>query len=191
LIALVPPPEKPVEVPSPSRINEIETRINLTLPDDLKQVINAYGDGKWQDSWFLYNPHFDWCFEDWRSPSDHDSGTMLLELPYMRMCRPTARDCGLEDWDSPLFPEEGGLLPWATTENGGCLFWLTEGGRSRWPTIYFPDDRRVRFERFELSCSEILYGSVSGTIPIFGDDSPSIANGTQPHELFAPAPDEE
>ena len=105
----------------------------------------------------------------------------------MRMCRQLARDYGLEDWDFPIFPEEGGLLPWAQTENGGCLFWLTEGRTSKWPTIYFPDNRREELERFELSCSEILYGSVTGTISIFGEDSPSIANGAQPNGLFAPA----
>lgn len=187
LIELIPCPAKPVWGPSQIRLNEIERRINLTFPDDFKQIISTYGAGKWQDFWFLYNPHFDRCFEDWGSPLNDDSGTMLLELPYMRMCRQTARDFGLEDWDYPIFPEEGGLLPWARTENGGCLFWLTEGEHCRWPTVYFCDNRRVEFERFELSCSEILYGSVLGTIPIFGEEIPSLANGALPNELFAPA----
>jgi hypothetical protein len=190
LTALVPPPDPPVDPPSASRIADIESRINLTLPDDFKQIVRAYGAGQWQSFFCLFDLSLDSAFDDWRSPADRTAGTMELQLPYMRMCREVAGECGLDDWDFPIFPEAGGLLPWAVTENGGCLFWLTKGGRSKWPTIYFPDDRRVEFEELQLSCSEILVGLMSGENPIFGDDMPSIANGASPDELFQPATDD-
>jgi hypothetical protein len=41
------------------------------------------------------------------------------------------------DMPFSLHPERGGLFPWAMTDNGDRLYWLTEGDPNHWPTVIY------------------------------------------------------
>ncbi len=41
-----------------------------------------------------------------------------------------------ENYPYPSWPPLGGLIPWAVTEYGAALFWLTRGEPDAWPVVY-------------------------------------------------------
>ena len=41
-----------------------------------------------------------------------------------------------ENYPYPAWPPLGGLLPWAATEYGAALFWLTRGAPDAWPVVF-------------------------------------------------------
>ncbi len=41
-----------------------------------------------------------------------------------------------ENYPYPAWPPLGGLLPWAATEYGAALCWLTRGEPDAWPVVY-------------------------------------------------------
>ena len=87
----------------------------------------------------------------------------------------------LEDKDPgyphTIWPEPGGIFPWAVTDNGGRFFWVTAGDPGRWSTIYYPS-RDPDYRELELSTSEILCGLVSNELNLFDDefgDEPALS----------------
>jgi hypothetical protein len=96
------------------------------------------------------------------------------------------RDFMEGQYPHPIFPETGGILPWAITDNGGRFFWLTKGSPANWPTIYYAD-RSPEFGLFEMPCTELLFKAVSGESMIFEGPFGSDFNYGQP-DSFRPIP---
>jgi hypothetical protein len=71
-----------------------------------------------------------------------------------------------EPFGYPLYPEPGGLLPWAGTGNGVQLCWLTEGESDAWPVVVF--DYGYHCDRYDLGAVDLLYGHLSGRHPVPG-----------------------
>ncbi len=184
LFEVCPPPSKPNQPPTKSDWDRIESQIAISFPDDYKQILEKYGHGTWQGFWYFFNPavHDD---ANWFSPEGETTGK--LTLPILRAVRESDREEGVHDAEFAIFPETGGMLPWASTDNGGVFCWLTKGSQSNWPTVYFDEDpwRCVEKTVYELSCSEILLGAVTGELPIFEDEF----GGADPEldEAFEPA----
>jgi len=163
-MTIIPPPKQPLDAGSPSAWRGVEAELRLSLPDDYKQVVTHYGSGQWQEFWFLLNPFtanrfLNLCRQS--LPGPEGPSTTLGAERYTRE--------HLGNYPHPIFPEPGGILPWASTDNGGRFFWLTEGSPTRWKTIYYPS-RDPDFETYELSCSELLYGAVTGELPVFAEE---------------------
>ena len=60
------------------------------------------------------------------------------------------------------FPTPGGLFPFGYTDNGGTLFWLTEGESDRWPIICMDGAYSSDYDQFELSLICFLEGWLTG-----------------------------
>jgi hypothetical protein len=78
-----------------------------------------------------------------------------------------------EDFPFPLYPEPGGLLPWAKTGDGTDLCWLTEGQPDSWPTAAW--NIPGGGHRYDMIAAELLYRYLSGQLHV---------------ELLRPAPAE-
>ena len=78
----------------------------------------------------------------------------------------------------PLFPDKGGLLPWATTDNGDTLYWLTEGPPEAWPTL-INYSRSSEYHRYNVGCVGFIAGWSSGELKptpfdgVFDPEGPS------------------
>lgn len=68
----------------------------------------------------------------------------------------------------PIHPEPGGILPWATTDNGDTLYWLTDGDPDSWP-ILIRESRGPGRVVYPFGVAEFLHRWLSGklTCPIF------------------------
>src|SRR5205814_1895372 len=163
LIRMVPPPTRPCESGDDAAFNSVEAALGLRLPEDYKRLIRTYGSGQWQEFWFVLNPF---------TANEHLN---LIRQSQVRRPRSWSaldaeraiRESGT--YPHPIYPEPGGILPWALTDNGGRFFWLTADPPEWWPTVYYPD-RSPEYAVYEMSCTELLYGAVSGTIPIFAEE---------------------
>jgi hypothetical protein len=169
LTRIIPPPKFPVEAGNHRAFANIEATLGLRLPSDYKRLIYTYGTGQWQEFWFVLNPfaanqHLNLVLQNLKRRS---SAWSILDAER------ALRGCKEVDYPHPIFPEPGGILAWAVTDNGGRFFWLTDGPADKWPTVYY-GDRSPQFEVYGFSCCELVAGAVTGDIPVFaeafGDD---------------------
>jgi hypothetical protein len=156
----VPPPSRPVEVGSMELFATVEARLGLALPDDYKHLVCAYGTGSWKGFLWVLNPF---------------SSNRYLNLFEQAKCQLEAERAIRTDWprDVPfaLYPEPGGLLPWAMTDNGDRLYWLTAADPVHWPTVVY-ESRGPEHELHRLGCCEFLLQWTAGRLPVavFPDD---------------------
>ena len=99
---------------------EVEARLGIALPRVFKSMASQFGDYHWNEFAFILNP---------LDPPYFSRIEGLLEAE--RELRQHFPDESI----FPLHPETGGLLPWAATDNGHALFFLTRSPDELWPTV--------------------------------------------------------
>jgi hypothetical protein len=131
---------------------EVERNLGTALPADFREFIDRYGAGRLAD--------FVWIF----SPFAQEPNVNLLDQSSRQLAalRELTERFG-ELLPYPLYPEEGGLLPFGGTDNGDVLFWRTHGAPDQW-TVVVNSSRSAQCELYECSMSEFLFGLVSKRI---------------------------
>lgn len=163
LLLRVPPPPKPAFAAGRLDFERAEALLGLVLPADYKDIVSAYGDGCWQGFWYILNP---------ASPNRNLNLVAQASLgAHSDWGILAAERLGneLAAKSLPLWPDPGGMLPWALTDNGGRFFWVTRGPSARWRTIYYPD-RSPEFVDLASSTADIVLGAVTGALPIFSEE---------------------
>jgi len=145
----------------------VERELGLELPSDYKELLSTFPPGVY----FAPNlraggvgvlpprPYLD--FPDHL----HQFSTVMDELREWRRDHP-------DDVPRPLFPEPGGMVPWAHSDGNEFLLWVREPGQSpqEWTVavtnqgMWRPDDSNPVVEEFACSATEFLVGVVSGAI---------------------------
>jgi hypothetical protein len=74
----------------------------------------------------------------------------------------------------PLFPDPGGALPWARSDNGDVVYWLTRGDDpDRWPVaVWFARSGRREASVVEGGAAAFLSGWIGGGIQVDGFATP-------------------
>ena len=81
----------------------------------------------------------------------------------MNALRAIKEDFGEEEVPYPLYPDPGGLFPWAVSDNGDVLYWLTRGSPDEWE-IVVNESRGPQFEGFKEPMTYFLAKLISGEI---------------------------
>ncbi len=166
--AVAQPPSSPVETGSPEQWAEVERTLGTALPEDYKALVDAYGTGGFNDFLFVFNPF------------TRNKYLNLLELrPVILQAYTELRNQFPESHPYPAHPEPGGLLPWARTENGDELYWLTDGEPNSWPVVFY-ETRHGSHQQFDAPATEVVAGLLRGELAAdifppaeeFGDDGP-------------------
>jgi hypothetical protein len=145
----------------------VEQDLGLTLPTSYKQLTHAYGQGVWFGTIFVLNPFLAWLnnLEPWMSVRGYAGGPSWCK----RLCESREEFPG--HIRSPIYPEGGGLFPWAFLQDGGVLYWLTTGPPEQWKTL---NDRDLwmeeEWESFEMSVTELLWRLASGDATVAGTE---------------------
>lgn len=160
LMALAPPPAEPIM--ARGDWGRIEGQIGRSLPADFKALIATYGSGSFGEFLNPINPlrdggiGFEWADQHILA---HERG----------LRRDSPRSYAL-----PIYPEPGGILPWATTDNGDTLFWLTWGDPDGWGVLHQEargDDRVLYPFRAVEFLARWLAGELCGPLlPDLGGD---------------------
>lgn len=131
IVKLLPPPASPRGLNRSWKL--VEREIGLALPDDYKAFIDLYGSGRiasadgWADVWNFRDASI-------FGPSLHEalSDDKSVAQFYRRRINTTDYAC-----PHPIYPEPGGLLPFASVDDVQYLNWLTKGSANRWDVVYF------------------------------------------------------
>ncbi|MFB7370803.1 SMI1/KNR4 family protein [Streptomyces sp. NPDC056222] len=132
--------------------DEVERGLGFELPADYKELIHVYGGSHWDDYLYVLEPgcpneHYD--LAEWADHQD-DALEGLWEF---------------EEKPAELEAEGSRVVPWATTDNGECLYWLVLPGLEpdRW-TVMVNEARGDRWEHFSVSCTQFLASSLDGEL---------------------------
>ncbi len=155
LIEVVPPPSRK---PCPGRLDSfavVERELGLSLPTGFKELTEAYGTGVWFETIFVLNP-FErspvngerwWCFRGYCGGPAWCAAERASPKQFPNL------------YVYPVYPEPGGVFPWAFLQDGGVLYWLTEGSPEVWRTLddrLCPVCRRRRGESYQMTVPELL-----------------------------------
>jgi len=152
LIKVVPPPAAPSEAFSgPWEV--VEAELGTALPRDYKEYARLYGCGDFLGFLGVYIPR--------------------CRNRYVRLesAARATRDMFVQDEDLPypLWPSPGGLLSFGRTDNGDCLFWLTQGAPEDWRVVVWGRGLQA-CETFDCDLTDFLARLASGEI--LPDDFP-------------------
>jgi hypothetical protein len=117
----------------------IEEKLGIRLPADYKLFIGIYGTGLVGDFISLHNPF----------------STYKPANLFKQMERILRAEHELQDILLPLYPQSGGLLPFAKTYNGDILFWQTQGEPDNW-TLYIREVRSLHYEQYAMNMSSFF-----------------------------------
>lgn len=136
------------KLPEASRTGDwevVQTRMNIKLPRDYKEFVDAYGAGLVADFIRVFSPFSD----------DEYVDLIQCSLSITEMFRDFKWGPKSDKIPYPYYPTAGGLLPWGNDENGNSIFWLTEGAPSKWATVV-ADVRGPRWQKFDCSMTVFL-----------------------------------
>jgi hypothetical protein len=139
----------------------LEQRIGTALPADYKNFVDSYGSGYIGQFLIVFCPGLENKNIDLENKLEQIKDVLLQlkmageKIPY------------------PIFPEEGGVFPFAQTDNGDFIYWETKGDPDDWPVVV-NEARGARWESFGLSMTDFLARILSRRLKckIFPDDFP-------------------
>ena len=146
LVRLVSPPAEPVDGDGEWR--RVWTSLGCRLPPDYQELVDVYGLGSFDDL-VLWTP---FTGRTWANIVVQARG-LLTDYDEVRAIDPTS-------FPYPLFPEEGGVLPWASTGDGDWLCWLTGDEPDRWPIVEW--NSREGSRRHDVGAVQFLVEYLSG-----------------------------
>lgn len=148
LVALVPPPTHPIDASGDWK--QAEDALGLELPADFKALIGSYGLGQ---------------FVDFITPLTPFGSRDLLLQSAQRLLeseRPF-REANPDKCPYPYYPEAGGLLEWAGTDNGDRLCWVTDGRPDSWTVVAW-NPRGWYYDAHDTGAVDFLHGWLSGQL---------------------------
>lgn len=134
---------------SDTRWRPIEESLGLKLPGSYKSLVDLFGASSWGDFLHVLSP-----FDDGLNLQRIGKETLDGERE--------SRKSFPSHYPLTLYPELGGLLPWAITDNGDTLFFITSGLADEWPTVV-KGPRAPEFEVSFLSPALLVYHVAAGT----------------------------
>ncbi len=158
---LVPPPRHPTEVGSLEQWDAFERTLGLTLPSDYREFVFTYGSGRFAQFYGIYNPF---------AVSEY----IALMPSIQRVCAATR--VIKRNWPDvvpyPIYPDQHGLLPWGSDDNGNYYFWLTKGPPDTW-LVLSDEVRGEGFREYNCTMTEFLAGVLLGEIKALASDYPT------------------
>ncbi|MFF7591359.1 SMI1/KNR4 family protein [Kitasatospora purpeofusca] len=148
LLALVPPPTNPID--ASGDWTQVENALGLELPSDFKSLIGSYGLGQFVDFITPLTP-----FGSRNRLLQSAQQLLETERPF--------REANPDECPYPYFPEAGGLLEWAGTDNGDRLCWVTGGHPDTWTVVAW-NPRGCYYDAHETGAAGFLHGWLSGRL---------------------------
>jgi hypothetical protein len=167
LVRLVAPPTDPVD--ATGNWQQVEAALELQLPSDFKALVERYGLGQFVDFITPLTPF-----------GPHDllikSARQLLENER------AFRDANPDRCPYLFYPEVGGLLEWAGTDNGDRICWVTDGEPDTWTVVAY-NPRGWYHDAHDTNAVGFLHDWLSGrlTTTAFGANEHVTKPWFEPH----------
>lgn len=153
-------PNKVYSVGTKDKWNRVQKELDISFPKDYITFIDYYGTGGIGDFLWFLTP-----FEEDINVNYKKRSKVMLEA-YQE-----SKQKYPEYYSHKLYPEDGGLLPFAYTDNGDELYWLTKGKPEQWHVVIY-ESRSPEFHYYSVGLAEFLYKIIQKQIlcEIFDDD---------------------
>ncbi|MCG8419786.1 MAG: SMI1/KNR4 family protein [Proteobacteria bacterium] len=165
-------PDKALETPNPGGWEKVEQELSLVLPEDYKWFIEQYGTGCVSMYVWILNPF-----------SKNENLNLIYQIgSQSALFREMKDELGEEGCPYRVYPDEGGLVPFAISDNGDTLFWLADSQDPQdWPVVV-NQTRSSIYEVHEQNMTSFLLKLVTGEIKseIF------LSEYIEPDRLFLP-----
>jgi hypothetical protein len=135
---------------SDARWRAAEEALGLKLPGSYKSLVDHFGASSWADFLHVLSPFDDRLNLQRRGQQELDADR-------------ESRRAFPSDYPLGLYPEPGGLLPWAVTDNGDTLYFITAGPPDDWPTV-IKGPRAPEFEVSFLPPALLIHHVAAGTL---------------------------
>lgn len=173
LVNLLPPPAAPLDY-DPDWLDRNQGVLRIELPADFVEFGKLYGSGQIKSA-------YGW--EVW-SPFRPTYPQIVLEFARIWFIFKDAME--IDDVPFGIFPEEGGILPFASTDNGDWVCWITQGAPDSWTVIDMYNYEEGQYESFDMSFSEYWVNVLSRKIVLErhqGGDSWDPATDLKFHQV--------
>ncbi|MFE0424904.1 hypothetical protein [Streptomyces sp. NPDC058953] len=150
LVRLCPPPAGPPRVVDWART---ERALGTALPADYKRLAETYGDGVFDETFWLLAPG-----------SAHDDCDLAVQVKERDEILAGLWELG-EDRPACLLEPDARVVPWAYEEGTGAfLYWLVRPGRhpDEW-TVLYNEGRGPLWEHHDTGCADFLLAVLTGT----------------------------
>jgi hypothetical protein len=139
---LAPPPADPVG--EPVDWATVESELGTALPSDFTTLADAYGRGQFQDFLSLLVPTGHHPGPADVLDTERDNRMVVGDAEAAWIARHGGHARVGDAWP-PFYPSVGGLLPWATTDNGDRICWQVAGEPDTWTcAVWNPRDHYPR-----------------------------------------------
>ncbi|MDG5471415.1 SMI1/KNR4 family protein [Jeotgalibacillus sp. ET6] len=163
LSKILPPPKTPQKTGDKEQWRKFFGTLGTELPSDYVKYIETYGTGGID--------HFLWIL----TPFANDKNVNYLcrqkeiAVAYIQSKRNFP-----QYYKHDVYPSNGGLLPWAYTDNGDELYWLTDGKPDEWKIVVY-ESRSLENYTYSLTMVEFLSQIITKELrcKAFPDDFPS------------------
>ena len=162
LMEMLPPPEKPEEAVTTNQWHSIEGQV-CPMPSDFKEFLSLYGTGQVDNFMWILNPI-----------SSHKYLNLIEQIDIIRDAY-KIREVDFGEKAILLFPERGGLLPIAITDNGDTIFYRCSSDDPVSWSIVITSARDPDRDEFNMNFTTWLERTLSRTIKnqCFPDSFPS------------------
>jgi hypothetical protein len=133
--------------------------LGLGVPDDFRALTQAFPYGVFQEWVRLMHP-----------TNAPDAASWVANLRGACDGLRLWRDKFVPDFGYGLYPEPGGLLPWAEMDNEEYFCWVTQGPPNDWPTVVC-NRALERGDAHPTGAARFLVGLFRGTV-----DEPFLAD---------------
>jgi hypothetical protein len=163
LTNILPPPVEIFNSGTEKEWKYFEDRLGTSLPIDYKEFVNSYGSGAIDNFLWVLNPFI-----------QNENLNLFLKTKVICEAYVQSKRKFPHEFLYDVYPEVGGLLPWALTDNGDVLYWITKGEHESWQIVVF-ESRSTLCTSYNKSMTEFIYEIVSHNLKctIFPDDFPS------------------
>jgi hypothetical protein len=136
--------------PEEERWLAAESTFGIPFPQPYKNLIDTFGASTWGDFLHIFSPL--------------DQADNLRFVNTTLAADRESRQSWPEHYPFPLYPESGGLFPWARTDNGDTCYWITAAAiPEKWPTL-IRGPRAPEFEVKFIPVGMLVYGIVTGKL---------------------------
>ncbi|MEZ6057218.1 MAG: SMI1/KNR4 family protein [Planctomycetaceae bacterium] len=144
LVKVLPPPSKPLDTDE-SLLVRLETCTRTPFPADFIEFGKVYGSGQIKSAY---------SWEVW-SPFRSTYPLIILEFARTWELFRDAMELGNEPFR--IFPQVGGLLPFAQSDGGDWVCWETVGEPDEWGVVDIYSLDEGQYERLDMGFSEYFY----------------------------------
>jgi hypothetical protein len=133
---------------SDPRWSAVEAELGLSLPGSYKVLVERFGASSWREFLHVLSPFDE---RGWRRVAATLEADRALRRDFPHY------------YPLPLHPEPGGLLPWAVSDNGDTLYFVTAGPPDEWPTLV-KGPRAPEFEVSFMAPAALVHAFASGRL---------------------------